>query len=310
MSFWVCSLLRFFIVSSALPVIMAQETCPTESPLPLREQISVFQEGSDQVILVIPGGGLRGAEPAPWALTRCRAAADVYHQLKTSSTEKITVVTLSLGTPHKPMPLHPQTGFQISEAQAAARWLIHEGGVPFADILEEAASLDTIGNAYWFRVVHLEPLLARGGRATVIVFTSHFHMPRTKVIFEHVLGLSASRRDEEGSIVAAISPPFVCGIGAENAFLPADLAVLGRQPAFSLAFVSTEDAGMSAEVLTERTARERASLETYWKQTIPRIQSMGDLHSFLFQEHRAYASGRLEAGEEGAGLEKAALSTY
>ena len=91
------------------------------------------------------------------------------------------------------MPRDEETGFQISEAEAAARWLIDEKKVPPEHIVEEAASLDTIGNAFWFRTLHLEPMgfykereedseICISGRRSVTIFTSRFHYPRTSAL--------------------------------------------------------------------------------------------------------------------------------
>lgn len=95
-------------------------------------------------------------------------------------------VTLSLGTPHKPIP--EIDGHSITEAGAAARYLI-ERGVRATHILEENSSLDTIGNAFYLRITHLQFLLQRYERLQVRVITNRFHFARTKSIFEHILAL-------------------------------------------------------------------------------------------------------------------------
>lgn len=56
--------------------------------------------------------------------------------------------------------------------------------VPGDLILKEDVSKDTIGNAYFCRLNYLEP----NNWHKVIVVTSEYHLPRTKYIFEKVLG--------------------------------------------------------------------------------------------------------------------------
>ena len=47
------------------------------------------------------------------------------------------------------------------------------------------ASLDTIGNAYFARVIHTDP----AGLRRLLVINSEFHMPRTRMIFDWVFRL-------------------------------------------------------------------------------------------------------------------------
>ena len=70
------------------------------------------------------------------------------------------------------------------ESVAAARALLARG-VPGARIWAETASLDTIGNAYFARVIHTDP----AGLRRLLVVNSAFHMPRTRMIFDWVFGL-------------------------------------------------------------------------------------------------------------------------
>ena len=58
-----------------------------------------------------------------------------------------------------------------------------------SNIYEENVSLDTIGNAYFFRVIHLNFLLSSHTSFKVLIITSDFHLARTKAVFDHVLSL-------------------------------------------------------------------------------------------------------------------------
>ncbi len=87
-------------------------------------------------------------------------------------------------------------------------------------MLIEAASFDTIGNAYFCRVVHTDP----AGFRRLAVVTSEFHMPRTEAIFRWIFSL----------------PP--------------------TDTPYRLAFFSVPDIGMPEEGLAARRAKELASL--------------------------------------------------
>ena len=126
---------------------------------------------------LIPGGGLTATGEVPsWVAARLDRAIAMY--------QGEYLIPLSAGTTHKPPPLDEQ-GFPVLEAIAAARYLA-EQGIPPARILPEICSLDTIGNAYFARVIHTDPL----GLSTLRVITSAFHMPRTQAIFEWVFHIS------------------------------------------------------------------------------------------------------------------------
>ncbi len=129
------------------------------------------------------------------------------------------IVTLSAGTTHKPPPLDVN-GYPIFESVAAAHYLMRHGILP-ERILIETSSYDTIGNAYFSRMIHIDPLSLK----KLLIVTSEFHMPRTQVIFEWVYHL-------EG--------------------LPQD---------YDLEFHLVNDEGIDADLLAARRAREGKSLE-------------------------------------------------
>eukprot|EP00434_Breviolum_minutum_P032493 symbB.v1.2.028733.t1/scaffold3013.1/size65374/3 len=227
------------------------------------------------LVVVVPGGGLtRDGLPSLWVRRRLVEAADVYFD-RTKSGEKVVVVTLSGGTPHKPMPLDPHSGYQVYEAEvlvaakmldvvklrqceASARWLVREHKVPAQDIYEENWSLDTIANAFFLRTTHTDP----AGWNRLLVISNAFHMPRTREIFLKVFDL----------------PPLQNG-------------------KYSLDFREVPDEGVEPAVLESRRAREAKSLANFREKSIS-IASMQQMHDFLFQEHMAYASKRLMKDRE------------
>ncbi|MDB9528841.1 YdcF family protein [Oscillatoria sp. CS-180] len=163
--------------------------------------------------VLIPGGGVSAfGEVVPWVKARLdRAIA-----LSPSTT---FFIPLSAGTTHKPPPLN-QKGFPILESVAAAEYLVAQG-VPDSCILPETISLDTIGNAYFARVQHTDPL----GLQRLHVITSEFHLPRVEAIFNWIFGISDARNP------------------------------------YQLTFEAVPNIGISLDVLETRRQREAASLQ-------------------------------------------------
>lgn len=132
-----------------------------------------------QHAVLVPGGGLLpdGGLP-PWMRQRLERAL--------SEPGEPLIVLLSGGTVHKPPPLDAE-GFPIFESKAAARYLLSRGADP-ARLATETSSYDTIGNAYFGRFDHVEPL----GLERVTIVTSQFHAKRTEAIFRWIFGLTPS----------------------------------------------------------------------------------------------------------------------
>ena len=127
-----------------------------------------------EAVLVLGGGVREGGSLPPWAKARFDLALNLAGDA--------VFMCLSAATTHRPPPLDGQ-GFPISEAVAGARYLVNNG-VPAERIRLEATSLDTIGNAWFSKVLHVDP----AGWSRVLVVTSEFHMPRTESIFTWIYG--------------------------------------------------------------------------------------------------------------------------
>ena len=65
------------------------------------------------------------------------------------------MVLLGAGTPHKP-PVIGAGGYVLHESTAYADFLLQRG-IPAGDLLKEAQSYDTIGNAYFSLLQHALP---------------------------------------------------------------------------------------------------------------------------------------------------------
>lgn len=164
--------------------------------------------------VMILGGGVRegGALPA-WVVSRFDRALELAGDA--------LLLPLSAGTPYRPPPLDGR-GFPIFESRAGANYLISRGVAP-RRIVIEASSYDTLGNAYFSRVIHAVPRrLAR-----LLIVTSEFHMPRAEAVFRWVYGLD------------------------------------GPGPAATLAFASAPDSGIDAKALQARVEKEEKSMAQF-----------------------------------------------
>lgn len=97
--------------------------------------------GQGKTVVVILGGGVAPDGGVPEHTQR---RLDIAYKLYRDLGSSALFVPLSGGTPHKPNPVDGR-GFPVWEATAAAKMLI-QMGVPPQQIIEEAFSLDTIGN--------------------------------------------------------------------------------------------------------------------------------------------------------------------
>ena len=207
--------------------------------------------------VLIPGGGVRDAgEPPPWVRRRLDRAVEVHRGER--------VICLSAGTTHRAPPRDAE-GFPVFESVVSAEYLIRRG-IDRRKVLIETCSYDTIGNAYFSRVIHCEPL----GLRRLLVITSEFHVARTRAVFEWVYRLP--------------------GRGGQV------------RPAYELEFDAVPDEGIAPDALRERVARERAALQRAGE-LARRIDALEALHAFLFTEHAAYAAGLRPRRASGRELE-------
>ncbi len=234
-----------------------------------------------KIAIVILGGGLKAnGEVYPHTELRIAKAAQLYRELKgnnAESTPTVTLVPLSGGTPHKPPP-KDSAGFPIAEATAAVKVLLEQHHIPPSDIREEPYSVDTLGNAYFLRTLHIDP----GQYNLVYIITNDWHMPRTQAMFQHVFDLPA--------VKAGSSSNFLCQVH--------------NTP--KLVFEAVQP-GLSPDLLEVRRAREVTSLQEFQKNKHA-YADMVELHTYMFTQHSAYAASRLTHPR--APLDKTVLATY
>lgn len=147
--------------------------------------------------IVIPGGGSQRDESCTSLPLSVRRRLDLglqrwyEHIAAFPSAPQPYLIVLSAGTVHRPNFIN-SAGWPISEATSGAQYLVEMSAqgkqpVPPEKILRENVSLDTIGNAFFTRVMHTDVLRLR----RLHVITSAFHFPRTKAIFEFVFAIPA-----------------------------------------------------------------------------------------------------------------------
>ncbi|MFO8035107.1 MAG: YdcF family protein [Anaerolineales bacterium] len=169
--------------------------------------------------ILIPGGGLnKTGHLHPWTKARLDLALE-------HDQGNVHFLLLSGGTVHKPPPLNGD-GFPLFESRVAAAYLMDKG-IPAQRILTEISSYDTIGNAFFSRMLHVQPR----GLQNLLLITSQFHVQRVQTAFQWVYNLTPV--------------PFK----------------------FHLSFKASPDQGLSKELLQARIAKERRSLEALQKTT-------------------------------------------
>jgi len=134
-------------------------------------------------------------------------------------------------------------------------------GIPATSIQEEAFTVDTIGNAYYFRAVHAEYC----DNNDIYIITNKWHMPRSQAIFEYIFSLPYSADKKKAN--------------------------LRPNKKFHLYFEPVED-GVDEEVGKARRKREEQSLKTFNEKTKNEFSSMQEFHDWLFTKHTAYAAIR------------------
>jgi len=204
------------------------------------------------VILVLAGGVNGRGRPHETVQRRLQAAARIHEEAQQRG-RAIAIVCNGGGTTHKPKYVD-DAGYSVPEAALMARSL-QDLGVPFQHVYLEGYSDDTLGNAFFARVIHVDP---RAAWVNVLVITSEFQMARTQAIYRWIFGLTP---------------------------LPAG------KPAYRLRFHSVDDAGaLPRKALASRVAKEEASLASFSDGPLPRMHSLEQVHEWINTKHSAYAA--------------------
>ena len=184
-------------------------------------------------------------------MRRLRRAAELYKQQWASTGTPPAIICNGGGTTHKPR-FVDSNGYAVPEAALMGQQLLGMG-VREADIYPEGYSDDTIGNAFFLRVMHLDP---RPEWSRLRVVTSAFQMDRTKATYSWVMGLTP---------------------------LPA------AKRRYELAYETVDDDGaVPPHVLNSRIAREATSLRNFESGELVRNTRLSELHKFINLQHDGY----------------------
>ncbi len=120
-------------------------------------------------IAIVLGGGISAEGVLPfWTEDRLNKAVKLYH---TSMVSKLLLSGKG------------RDDFPVTEAKAMGDYLIAKN-IPPKDIIREELSRDTIQNAFFSAIIHLIPMCIK----SAVIITNKFHLQRSKMIFDHVLG--------------------------------------------------------------------------------------------------------------------------
>jgi len=191
-------------------------------------------------IIVLAGGINKKGMVHKWVERRL----DVAYQLHKSS--KKIIICLGGGSYHV-QPIMNKNNFVIHESTSCSEYLISLGVNSFY-IYKEWASYDTIANAFFGFTNFIIPMKLKN----IIIITSEFHMPRSKVLFDWL----NSAYDN------------ICNIN----------------------YISVTDKDIDDSTISIRLKREKKSLKNLLRNIVLKYVKLKDIHKWFFTEHKAYCS--------------------
>ena len=210
------------------------------------------RSAADETLVVLAGGVGEDGLPHETVLRRLQRAAQLYKAHKAATGRGLSIVCNGGGTTHKPKWVDG-SGYSVPEAALMGRQLV-QMGVSAEDIYAEGYSDDTIGNAFFARVMHID---VRPDWSRLRIITSEFQMKRTQAIYDWVF--------------KGLQP------------LPAQ----GREVTYD----AVDDVGaMPAHALRRRRDKEEASLRAFVSGDLVKLTRLSQLHDFLFRRHSGYTS--------------------
>ena len=161
-----------------------------------------------QAIVILAGGSQQNDDASSlpkYVKDRLDLAFDIYNK----SPKKPYLIVSSSGTPHRKTFINSKQQI-IYECDSMAQYLIdkyHTINPKF--ILREYTSYDTIGNAYFTKINHIDPLQI----TNFLVITSDFHIKRSEYIFNFVFGLDLDSKKYQidyKKTITLVSQQLIC----------------------------------------------------------------------------------------------------
>lgn len=134
-------------------------------------------------IVIFGGGVTEDGQPTPWAKVRLDTAIQLKNECK------IYIVSTRY-TCLKPPYISALTGKPLEESAVYAKYLKEVGGIPYSHIYIENTSMDTIGNAYFTKILFTDILHLYN----LLIITSDFHLRRVQLICDWIFGLSYTNK--------------------------------------------------------------------------------------------------------------------
>ena len=191
-------------------------------------------------IFVLAGGINKKGECHEWVKRRLQLAYLIH-----TETDK-PIYCLGGGSYHIE-PILNKKNYVIHESTACAEYLI-QLGVNSSKIYKEWSSYDTIANAFFGFTNFIIPLKLKN----IIVITSDFHLPRTKVIFLWIKKIFNSN--------------------------------------INIHFLSVTDENIDDSIILNRIEREKNSLNSIQTHVIDKIQLIEQFHIWFYTQHKAYCA--------------------
>ena len=107
-------------------------------------------------VLICGGGQTDAGGVLDSVIPRLERAAALFKEQVMRGGPPPALIALSLGTVHKPSP-RDERGFPITECGSMAQHLVKRLHVSPDHVFVEGVSLDTIGNAFFARLIHTDP---------------------------------------------------------------------------------------------------------------------------------------------------------
>lgn len=201
----------------------------------------------DNAIIILSGGiDSNGGLPS-FVANRIEKAIQI-------KTQNDYIVTATRTTVYKAPP-RDEKDYPLDDAVVYAKMLV-EKGIKREHVRIENCSFETLGSAYFLRMLHINPLNLK--KFTVI--TSEFHMPRTKCVFDWIFSLPFSQCEKSIS------------------------------EKYNIAYIGTENIGIEKEVLEERIKKEQEGIERI-NLLKNEIHDLEEFNQWLFRDHSAYSVG-------------------
>eukprot|EP00762_Andalucia_godoyi_P000797 ANDGO_03702.mRNA.1 hypothetical protein GUITHDRAFT_77545 len=204
-------------------------------------------------VLVLGGGLLDDGNVPPWVANRLDYAAALFQAGRTSR-----LIVLSAGTTHK-APILDASQRPILESIAEAKYLVDKHHVNPRIIFCEKNSYDTIGNAYYCRMLFTDPFQWR----KLHIVTSAFHMARSKAIFDWIFSLTDSAGNSRSGGM------------------------------YEVTYQQVPDVGLPQDTLESRKEREARSAENVLMNLSKSITNLQLLHTWINLDHAAYSTEKL-----------------